>query len=167
MSQARQRLATKLATLTSMYRLSDAALARRAKCGRGQLRAVYRGTRACSVDLLARLGWALMVEPAELVDSLERSSVRPPPTCMSADSLWCPTTDAPVELRRVVAANLRAVARARFGEVHPVRLAAALGLQWTAVYALLTRKQNPCIDRIEEIATRLGTTPSDILRAPA
>jgi hypothetical protein len=52
----------------------------------------------------------------------------------------------------VIAVNLRAVATARFGELHPVRLAAAIGWPWTAVYALLGCRVNACIDRIEEVA---------------
>lgn len=91
----------------------------------------------------------------------------PPPTCTLATSECCTTVDAPPSLRPVIAANVRALALARFGEVRPMRLAAEIGWHVPAVYAVLGCRVNLCVDRIGELASGLSAMPADLLRGRA
>lgn len=77
--RVRETVAANLARLTASRRLSHAAFAQRAACGRGHVRAVLRGVRPCSVDHLARFGWVLEVDAAGLLETEAPVNVGPPP----------------------------------------------------------------------------------------
>jgi hypothetical protein len=82
---------------------------------------------------------------------------RPPPTCEIGLE--------PEPLRKLVAANVRAFAVLRYGEVDVRRISSESSWHRAQVYALLRARVSPSIDRLHAIARALGVDSAALVVA--
>ena len=75
--------------------------------------------------------------------------------------------EAPIDLRAVLARNVRVLAFAKFGRVRAAEIAAASGWHPSRISALLARKVSLCIERLMPLAMGVCATPAYLLRVVA
>jgi hypothetical protein len=67
-------------------------------------------------------------------------------------------------LRRTLATNVRRIARERFVNIDPRRLAGLVGWHPSHLYAVLAVRRAPCLDRIAGLAAGLAAPAAALLR---